>query len=318
MANPNHYASARMQNRAWFALLLVAYSFVELSFNHRMLELTEVVLSTGDVDGLQFWGRIIAGIGLSMQLLRWLDLRMVVRWKAVLVTFALGMTLMWHFQKMVIQYLVDVAPESEKMASIYSQYAAELGAQGQLRINGAPLGTENMTPNVRESVKALFPAAALGTPFSDFEVPALDGVGPLPVLPISPTPEMMDNAYRNTVTPPIALGLSSFFGLLNLAQGLGLGVMLALRRQRYARWAGFLRKHLLPLTLALTLGLSATHHNSFIDSTGYESHLSQNMWQHNAVLASFIAWGLRAEPGWYGLFETVHHQLLHDFPFAKR
>ena len=318
MASPNHYLPARMQDHAWFAGLLVLYSFVELSFNHRMLELTEVALSVGDLDGLQFWGRLIAGFGFSMQLLRWLDLRMAIRWKAVLVSFALGMTLVWHFQKIVIQHLVDVAPDSEKMASIYSQYAAELGAQGQLRINGAPLGTANMAPNVRESVKALFPAAALGTPFSDFEVPALDGAGQLPVLPISPTPEMLDNAYRNTVTPPIALGLSSFFGLLNLAQGLGLGVILALNRHTYARWAGFLRKHLLPLSLALMLGLSAMHHNSFTDSTGYASHLSQNMWQHNAVLASFIAWDLRAEPGWYGLFETVHHQLLHDFSFAKR
>ena len=61
MANPSHYSSARMQDRAWFALLLVAYSFVELSFNHRMLELTEVALSAGDLDGLQFWGRLIAG-----------------------------------------------------------------------------------------------------------------------------------------------------------------------------------------------------------------------------------------------------------------
>jgi len=317
MASTNHYPSTRMQDHAWFAGLLVLYSFVELSFNHRMLELTEGLLSARDLDGLQFWGRLIAGFGFSMQLLRWLDLRMAIRWKAVLVIFALGMTLMWHFQKMVIQYLVDAAPDSEKMASIYFEYAAELGAQGQMRINGAPLGTANMAPNVRKSVKALFPAAALGTPFSDFEVPALDGAGQLPVLPISPTPEMMNNAYRNTVTPPIALGLSSFFGLLNLAQGLGIGLMLALNRRGYARWAGFLRKHLLPLTLALTLGLSATHHNSYIDSTGYASHLSQNMWQHNAVLASFIAWGLRAEPGWYGLFETVHHQVLLDFPFAK-
>jgi hypothetical protein len=307
-----------MQDHAGFAALLVAYSFVELSFNHRMLELTEVVLSTSDLDGLQFWSRIIAGFGLSMQLLRWLDLRMAVHWRAVLVTFALGMTLMWQFQMMVIRYLVDSAPESEKIASLYSQYAAELGAKGQLRVNGAPLGAANMAPNLREPVKALFPAAALGTPISDFEAPTTDLAGQGLPLPNSASAQMMDDAYRNTVTPPIGLGFSSFFGLLNLAQGVGLGIALTLKRGGHLIWAAGLRKHLLVITLALTLGISTTHHNSFIDSPGYALHISQNMWRHNAVLASFVAWSLRAEPTWYGMFDWVHTQLLHDFSFGRR
>jgi len=318
MASPNLHPPARLQDHAGFAALLVAYSFVELSFNHRMLELTEVVLSAGDWDGLQFWGRAIAGFGLSMQLLLWLELRMGSRWKAVLLSFALGMTLMWQFQKIVIQYLVDAAPESEKVASIYSQYAAELGANGQLRINGAPLGTASMAPNVREPVKALFAAAALGTPVSDFEAMGSDWSGPLPPLPTAATPEMMDKAYRNTVTPPIALGFSSFFGLLNLTQGMGLGLMMVLNQRRFALWVAGLRRHLLAFTIALMLGLSATHHNSFIDSAGYDQHLSHNMWQHNVVLASFVAWGLRAEPDWYDFFEAVHRRLLLDFPFSER
>jgi hypothetical protein len=318
MFSPTPHPPARMQDHAWFAVLLVAYAFVELSFNHRMLELTEVLLSADDLDGLEFWGRTIAGFGLSMQLLRWLDLRMANRWKAVLVSFALGMTLMWQFQKMVIQYLVDSAPESEKIASLYSQYAAELGAQGQLRVKGAAVGTADMAQHVRQPVRALFPAAALGTPFSDFEASASDWSGQAPPLAIAATPAVMDKAYRNTVTPPIALGFSSFFGLLNLAQGLGLGVILTLNRRGYSRWASRLRKHLLALTVALILGLSASHHNSFIDSEGYASHLSPKMWQHNAVLASFVGWGLRAEPGWYDLFEAVHHHLLRDFSFPKQ
>ena len=65
MASPNHYPSTRMQDHAWFAGLLVLYSFVELSFNHRMLELTAGVLSARDLDGLQFWGRLIAGLALA-------------------------------------------------------------------------------------------------------------------------------------------------------------------------------------------------------------------------------------------------------------
>ena len=306
-----------LQDQAWFAGVLVLYALLELSFNHRMLELTDVVLSNSDLDGVQFWGRIIAGFGLSMLLLRWLDLRMAKRWQAVLLSFALGMTLMWHFQKIVIDHLVDAAPVEEKKLSVYLLNIADLAAQGQLRIHGVPLGTENMSPSVREAVKTLFPAAALGTPLVDFEAPASGWVAQAPALPTSISPEMLDNAYRNTITPPIALGLSSFFGLLNLAQGLGLCVLLLLRRQGHPNWATGLRKHLLALTAAMTLGLTAMHHDDFIDSPGYALHLSPNMKQHSAVLATFIAWDLRAEPAWYALSNWAHHHLLRGFTFTK-
>jgi len=297
-----------LQDQAWFAGVLVLYA---------LLELTDVVLSNSDLDGVQFWGRIIAGFGLSMLLLRWLDLRIAQRWQAVLLSFALGMTLMWHFQKMVIDHLVHSAPIEEKKLSVYLLNIADLAAQGQLRIQGVALGTENMLPSVREAVKTLFPAAALGTPLASFEAPVSGWVAQAPALPTSVSPEMLDNAYRNTITPPIALGLSSFFGLLNLAQGLGLLVLLLLRRQGHPNWAAGLRKHLLALTAAMTLGLTAMHHDDFIDSPGYALHLNPHMWQHNAVLATFIAWDLRAEPAWYALSNWVHHHLLRGFTFTK-
>ena len=317
MTRPQPILPVSLQDQAWVAGVLVLYALVELSFNHRMLELTDVVLSNSDLDGVQFWGRIIAGFGLSMLLLRWLDLRMAQRWQAVLLSFAVGMTLMWHFQKMVIDHLVDSAPEAEKKLSVYLLNIADLAAQGQLHIKGEPLGTTSMSPSVREAVKTLFPAAALGTPLTDFEAPASGWVAQAPALPTSISPEMLDNAYRNTITPPIALGLSSFFGLLNLAQGLGLCVLLLLRRQGHPKWAAGLRKHLLALTAALTLGLTAMHHDDFIDSPGYALHLSAHMWQHSTVLATFIAWNLRAEPAWYPLSNWAHHQLLRGFMFSK-
>ena len=311
------HRTASLQDQAWFAAVLVMYALVELSFNHRMLELTDVVLSNPDLDGLQFWGRVIAGFGLSMLLLRWLDLRMQQRWQAVVISFAVGMLVMWHFQKMVIDYLVDHAPAAEKKLSVYLLNSADLGAAGLLNIKGDALGKPDMAPSVREAVKTLLPAAALGMSLSDFEAPATGWVSQPAALPMSASDEMLDNAYRNTITPPIALGLSSFFGLLNLAQGMGLGILMALRKQGHPRWAGWLRRHLLAFTAAVTLGLTAMHHNEFIDSPGYALHLSPNMWQHNAVLALFIAWDMRAEPAWYALSDWAHHQLLRGFLFAK-
>ena len=201
------HRTASLQDQAWFAAVLVMYALVELSFNHRMLELTDVVLSNPDLDGLQFWCRVIAGFGLSMLLLRWLDLRMQQRWQAVVISFAVGMLVMWHFQKMVIDYLVDHAPAAEKKLSVYLLNSADLGAAGLLNIKGDALGKPDMAPSVREAVKTLLPATALGMTLSDFEAPATGWVSQPAALPLSASDEMLDNAYRNTITPPIALGI---------------------------------------------------------------------------------------------------------------
>ena len=66
----------RMQEQIWFIGLLGVYSMVELGFNHHMLDLNGGFLSSSELDGLQLWGRVIAGLGLSMLLLRWLDARL--------------------------------------------------------------------------------------------------------------------------------------------------------------------------------------------------------------------------------------------------
>ena len=132
MKQPHPQPPVSLQDQAWFAGVLVLYALVELSFNHRMLELTDVVLSDKDLDGVQFWGRIIAGFGLSMLLLRWLDLRMAQRWQAVLLSFAVGMTLMWHFQKMVIDHLVESAPFGGKTAQRLPAQHRRLGRPGAI------------------------------------------------------------------------------------------------------------------------------------------------------------------------------------------
>jgi len=309
--------AARLQDQIWFALVLVIYALVELAFNHRMLELTGGVLSNQDLDGLQFWGRLIAGFGLSMLLLRWLDLRMKQRWQALVLSFTLGMTLMWHFQKILLDHLVANAPEAEKKLSIYLLNIADLGAAGQLTFQGQALGRPEMAISVRESIKTLLPAAALGASLTDFQAPNSGWGAQTPALPMSASPDLLDNAYRNTITPPIALGLSSFFGLLNLAQGMGLALLIILRRKGQPRWASWLRRHLLALTAAMTLGLTLGHRDAFLDSAGYTQHLSPIMWQHNAVLAAFIAWNLRAETAWYPLSDWAHHRLLGGFLFNK-
>lgn len=147
-----------MQEQIWFIGLLGVYSMVELGFNHRMLDLSGGFLSSSELDGLQLWGRVIAGLGLSMLLLRWLDARLQQRWKAVLISFSLGMTVMWHFQKIAIDHLVERASLEDKQFNIYLLNKAALAANGQLFVRGERLGSQGMDLSVRSVVQALFPA----------------------------------------------------------------------------------------------------------------------------------------------------------------
>ena len=63
MTNTEPKPPVSLQDQAWFAAVLVLYALVELSFNHRMLELTDVVLSDKDLDGVQFLQECSHGFG---------------------------------------------------------------------------------------------------------------------------------------------------------------------------------------------------------------------------------------------------------------
>ena len=307
----------RMQEQIWFIGLLGVYSMVELGFNHRMLDLSGGFLSSSELDGLQLWGRVIAGLGLSMLLLRWLDARLQQRWKAVLISFTLGMSVMWHFQKMVIDHLVERASLEDKQFNIYLLNKAALAANGQLFVRGERLGSQGMDLSVRSVVQALFPASALGMSIPDFEGPdAGRWQAQAAALALPGAKTLLDDAYRNTITPPVALGLSSFFGLLNLAQCLGLALLLCLRRAGHPKWSAWLRKNLLILSALLILGLTSLHRDAFIDSPAYQQHLRPSAWDRQPLLAVLLAWGLRAEPAWHGVSRWAHQDLMQGFSFT--
>jgi hypothetical protein len=56
--------------------LLAGYTVLELSFNHRLLELAgdlRMNTTTAQLNDIEIWGRIVSGLGLALLLMRWLD-----------------------------------------------------------------------------------------------------------------------------------------------------------------------------------------------------------------------------------------------------
>ena len=98
---------------------------------------------------------------------------------------------------------------------------APTAALGQLHTGHGPLMGPPASEGLRLTVASLFPASALHAAQRDDLVLAWTrqmgaGFGAQDLARASP--ELVDNAYRNLIVPPLALGLSLLFALLNLAQ----------------------------------------------------------------------------------------------------
>jgi len=60
----------------WFLTLLACYTVLELSFNHRLLELgghLQLRVTPVQLKDIEIWGRVVSGLGLALLLMRWLD-----------------------------------------------------------------------------------------------------------------------------------------------------------------------------------------------------------------------------------------------------
>jgi hypothetical protein len=307
----------------WLVPLLLLYVAVELAFNHRLLVLTTTFLSEGTLRGVEFWGRIISGVGLALlawRLVRhWLDRPLL----SLALSLALGITTMWHVQQFIVDELVARAPRADKEASLVLLQVADYVATGHASIEGRPLGAGGMPNPVSDTVKSIFPASAL---FIDnrqqvalalLQESGLSGPG---LMPGQIPHALSDTAYRNVVVPPIALGLSIFFAISNICQIMALLLCrLPLFRALplFGTTGHWLLKPLIGTALMLMLvGFTARQGNAFVSSDAYVQLLQSTMWRGNSLIALFTDWTLRAEPLWYGVTEWTHRYVLADLPFS--
>ncbi len=302
----------------WFLAMLAAYAVLELSFNHRLLELAGGVLTgvkVAQLHDMELWARVVSGLGLALLLMRWLDRRIRSRLVLVLGSCAVGLVLMWHLQKALVDAIVDNAAPQDLRMSVQSHLSTGEALKGRIQLRGQPVLDRPVSSELRPVMNALWSSSVLGLSPDDLDTTS--GAAQLAGswMVATPTPQQMRDAYRKAVMTPVALGASLFFGLLNLCQlfaGLSLWLMARVgavgRLDRWGKW-------LLPFWIALCLGMSLWPGNPWVHSPGYSQVARPALWQDKPFLAPFVDWSLRAEPAWSDPVAWVHRELLRDFDF---
>jgi len=312
--------STALPLQPWFLVLLAAYAVLELSFNHRLLELASGSLAdmrAAQLHDMEAWARVVSGLGLALLLMRWLDKAIHSRPLLVLSSCAVGLLLMWHLQKAVVDAIVDRADQTDLVMSFSSHLGTAEALRGRVELRGVQVLEGPAPAPVRPVMGALWTSSVLGLAPDDVDIlsGATQLLGHWPMA--GPSNAQMRDAYRKAVMTPVALGASLLFGLLNLCQllaGLSLVVLGRLGllglQQRLLSW-------MLPAWVAACLTWSLTASNVWVDSPGYQLVARPALWQTKPYLAPFLDWSLRAEPAWSDLLVWVHRRLLLDFDFRN-
>ena len=309
---------ASLAFQPWFLGLLAAYAVLELSFNHRLLEVAGgavTAMKAAQLHDLEIWARVVSGLGLALLLMRWLDRRIRSRLLLVLACSLVGLLLMWHLQKALVDAIVDSATPEDLHMSVPSHLSTGEALKGRIELRGQPVLDGPVSAELRPVMSALWSSTLLGLSPDDLEVTA--GAAQLAGswMMAAPTSQQMRDAYRKAVMTPVALGASLFFGLLNLCQlfaGLSLWLMARLGAVRLLDRCG---PWLLPVWLAVCLGMSWWPGNAWVHSPGYSQVARPALWQGKPLLAPFVDWSLRAEPAWSDPVAWMHRELLGDFDF---
>jgi len=305
--------------QVWFLALLAGYAVLELSFNHRLLELAGDLQLTATPDQLhdiELWGRVVSGLGLALLLMRWLD--RFVKSRAVLLVLccALGLLTMWHLQKAVVDTIVSRADQQDLMMSWRSQLSVQEALNGRMALRGETLLSSPAPADIRPIMSALWASSVAGLSPDDLESDS--GAAQLMGGFFAPqiTPQQLSAAYRKTVMTPVVLGASLLFGLLNLCQFFAGCVALVLTLTRHDVLLQRCKSWLLPSLTALCLGLSWWPGNVWTTSPAYQRVASPALWADKPYLAPFVEWSVRAEPAWADSVAWVHSALLQDFEFT--
>ena len=303
----------------WFLGLLAGYSVLELSFNHRLLDLAGGValpVSAADLLDIEIWARVVSGLGLALLLMRWLGSWFRSRLLLILSCTAVGLVVMWHVQKAVVDTIVSRADQADMVMSVQSYSLAGEALKGRIHLRGEPVLDGPASTDLKPVLHALWSSSVLGLSPDDLE--ATSGAVQLAGRWFAPavSSSQMRDAYRRAVMTPVALGASLLFGLLNLCQLFAGASVLILSwfghdalLQRTKRW-------LLPAWVALCFCLSWWPGNAWVASPGYNKVARPALWQQKPFLAPFVEWSLRAEPAWSDPVAWVHRELLRDFRFS--
>ncbi|MBU3725821.1 MAG: hypothetical protein FGM18_09985 [Burkholderiaceae bacterium] len=303
--------SQSLHHRWLFGILIpFVYLVIELAFNHRLVEVTAGTVDNEVLSGLEFWGRMISGVGLGLVFFRTTMLRIMPDVFRLVLCLSLGILVMWQLQKTLADFLISTASESDKKAAIILCASVKEVASGNLRAkDDLPFLNRNVDAFEKKVVMAIFPAAGLHVSNREAQLSGwADQLGMKGEM-ASFDSVIQDNAFRNLIISPIAMGFSIFFALFNLA--LLLGSIVALYGKE--RWRT-------PVAVMVLLGaifVSLLPGNAFMDSPGYEQTMRAGLWKNEPVIALLVEWSMRATPTWGVVSEVAHRYLLLDFSFRS-
>jgi hypothetical protein len=204
------------------SVMLLLYVAIEFGFNYQLLSLTIDPASEEVLLGLEFWGRVLSGIGFGLLLYRLSNQLNVHNLSRLLICLVLGVVIMWNVQKMITDHLVQEASLADKKVALLLASLSDEAATGALStLNGNALLPTTSNTEDRKITASLFPALALYAPNRVAQLAAWNQVSQTQIeaaLAQNYPEEQLANAHRNLIIPPLTLGISLFFAMLNLAQ----------------------------------------------------------------------------------------------------
>jgi hypothetical protein len=292
-------------------MLTLLYVAVEFGFNYQLLSLTIDPASDEVLLGLEFWGRVLSGIGFGLLLYRLSNQLNIQNLSRLLTCLLLGVIIMWNVQKMITDHLVREASLADKKVSLLLASLSDEAASGSLStLNGNALLPPTANAEDRKITASLFPALTLYTPNRVAQLAAWKQVSTAQIeaaLAQNYPEEQLANAYRNLIIPPLTLGISLFFAILNLAQLLSYLVFgLATKNAKVVIW---MRSSALVLFSCFLL-FSFAASSPLVNSKAYQTELRGPLFKDDLVLGILTEWSAYAAPNWYFLSSWCNQHVL--------
>ena len=293
------------------SMLTLLYVAVEFGFNYQLLSLTIDPASDEVLLGLEFWGRVLSGIGFGLLLYRLSNQLNIQNLSRLLTCLLLGVIIMWNVQKMITDHLVREASLADKKVSLLLASLSDEAASGSLStLNGNALLPPTANAEDRKITASLFPALTLYTPNRVAQLAAWKQVSTAQIeaaLAQNYPEEQLANAYRNLIIPPLTLGISLFFAILNLAQLLSYLVFgLATKNAKVVIW---MRSSALVLFSCFLL-FSFAASSPLVNSKAYQTELRGPLFKDDLVLGILTEWSAYAAPNWYFLSSWCNQHVL--------
>ena len=304
----------------WWALYIFTFFYVavEFGFNYQLLNLTVDFTSEEILLGLEFWGRVMSGLGLSLLLYRLSTGLQIINSLRYVLCLIVGIAFMWNVQKMLTDYLVDQANLEDKKTSLLLAVLSAKAAEGALAtLNGNLIVSEPLSEQDRKITASLFPAIALYAPKRNEQLAAWTNQTPqqIQLLLAKNYPEaMLGNAYRNLIVPPLTLGISIFFALLNLAQWIGMTISIIQKRWEVSTG---LNRLVTVITFIALLLFSLLAASPLADSRAYQDELKKSLYENDYFLGILTTISARAIPAWYFLSKACNHYVLGEVQLKR-